>query len=152
MANSLLSKLACLGVVVAAATLSLVGCSAETSDDDQGDEAVGSSADALSGLGPCPVCTSPGGCITGVCLGTSKGATGCTEGAVVTHTKTVKPESFIKKTSCTDWWDGSGGEGYVFTRTCTQHAYRTLSEVGSARRSTRSPAPRGPRSTSGSTP
>lgn len=144
MTSSLVSKLACIGVVVAAATVSLVGCSAETGDEEQGDEAVASSADALSGLGPCPVCTSPNGCITGVCLGTSKGATGCTEGAVVTRTKTVKPESFIRKVGCTEWWDGSGGEGFVFSRTCTQHAYRTLSEVGVCTPLNKTPGTQGP--------
>jgi hypothetical protein len=140
----MVSKVVSVAVVLGVSMLVLAGCSAETGDEDPGDQAVGTTADALSGLGPCPVCTSPNGCITGICIGTEKGATGCTEGAVVTRTKTVKPEAFIKKTDCTEWWDASGGEGYVYSRQCTQHAYRTLGEVGVCTPTNKKPGTQGP--------
>lgn len=144
MASSVLSKVVSVGAVVGIAMFSLAGCSAETGDEDDGEEGVGSSADALSGLGPCPVCTSPGGCITGACIGTRKGKTGCVENTSTKTTKTVKPESYITKVDCTEWWDGSGGEGFVYSRECTQHAYRTTYELGVCTPTNKKPGTQGP--------
>jgi hypothetical protein len=128
--TSLVRNVVTLGLAAGAAVMLLAGCGAETAEGEGEDEEVGTSEDALGGLGPCPVCTSPGGCITGACIGTKRGTTGCKEGAVTTKTTQVTPEKWLVSSTCEDWWDRTSGEGAIYSRTCTQRAYRTLFELG----------------------
>jgi hypothetical protein len=129
MKNLPIAKL-CTLTMALVALLGIAGCSADTTDDDEGSADEGeATSSAVSNLTPCPPCPSAS-CVGPICIGVRKGKVGCKVGAPPTSKKsTVDPSAYIYSSTCTEWWDQTSGEEQSFSRTCTQKSTKGIDEV-----------------------